>query len=66
MKAGKIEVLFICPRNAGRSRIVEGYLNARYGDRYYARSAGLQPGTINPLTILVMKEIGIDIGTQIL
>jgi len=60
-EARKIKVLFICSRNAGRSQMAEGYLNARYGNRYDARSAGFQSSRINPLTVLVMDEIGIDI-----
>jgi len=34
MNTEKIKVLFICSHNAGRSQMAEGYLNARYGDRY--------------------------------
>ncbi len=64
MNAEKIKVLFICSHNAGRSQIAEGYLNARYGDRYAARSAGFYSSTINPTTIRVMAEIGIDIASQ--
>ena len=63
-KMAKIKVLFICSRNAGRSQMAEGYLNARYGDRYDARSAGIHTGSVNPFTIRVMAEIGINTGTQ--
>ena len=62
MNADKIKVLFICSGNAGRSQMAEGYLNARFGDRYDARSAGFQSSPINPMTVRVMAEIGIDIG----
>jgi arsenate reductase (thioredoxin) len=64
MNTEKIKVLFICSHNAGRSQMAEGYLNARYGDRYDARSAGFRTSRINPVTIRVMGEIGIDIGTH--
>lgn len=64
MNTGKIKVLFICSHNAGRSQMAEGYLNARYGDRYEAMSAGFCASRINPATINVMAEIGIDIGAQ--
>lgn len=57
-----IRVLFICTLNAGRSQMAEGYLRARYGDRYEAFSAGTVASTINPLTILAMAEIGVDIS----
>ena len=64
MNTEKIKVLFICSHNAGRSQMAEGYLNARYGDRYDAMSAGFRASRINPTTIRVMAEIGVDIGTQ--
>jgi len=62
MNADKIKVLFICSGNAGRSQMAEGYLNARFGNRYDARSAGFESSPINPITVRVMAEIGIDIG----
>ena len=57
-------VLFICTHNAGRSQMAEGYLRARYGDRYEAFSAGTVVSTVNPLTVRVMAEPGIDISEQ--
>ena len=64
LKKEKIKVLFICSQNAGRSQMAEGYLNARYGNRYDARSGGFHTSPINPITVRVMAEIGIDIGTH--
>jgi arsenate reductase (thioredoxin) len=64
MTAEKLKVLFICSHNAGRSQIAEGYLNARYSNHYAARSAGFYSSAINPSTIRVMAEIGIDITSQ--
>ncbi len=55
-------VLFICTHNAARSQMAEGYLRARYGDRYEAFSAGTVASTVSPLAIRVMAEIGIDIS----
>jgi arsenate reductase (thioredoxin) len=55
-------VLFVCTHNAARSQMAEGYLNARYGDRYKAFSAGTEPGTLNPHAVRAMAEIGIDIS----
>ena len=57
-------VLFICTHNAGRSQMAEGYLRARYGDRYEAFSAGTVASTVSPLTVRVMAEIGVDISDQ--
>ena len=60
----KKRVLFICMHNSARSQMAEGFLNALYGDRYEARSAGIEPTRINPYAIKVMEEVGIDISTH--
>jgi arsenate reductase len=44
--------------------MAEALLNQLAGDRFEARSAGLEPGTLNHLAIEVMREIGIDISTN--
>jgi arsenate reductase len=56
----KRRVLFVCTHNAARSQMAEGYMNARYGDRYEAYSAGTWPGGLNPYAVRAMAEIGID------
>lgn len=53
----KKKVLFVCTHNAARSQMAEGYLNARYGDRYEAFSAGTAPGTLNPYAVWAKEEI---------
>jgi len=58
----KKKVLFVCTHNSARSQMAEGYMNARYGDRYEAFSAGTVPGTLNPYAVRAMAEIGIDIS----
>jgi len=51
--------------NAGRSQMAEGFFNKHAPRGYRAISAGTQPaGKINPLAVLAMKEIGIDITEQ--
>jgi len=60
----KPNVLFICTHNAARSQMAEGYLRARYGDRYDAFSAGTEVSTVSPYAIRTMLEIGIDISQQ--
>jgi len=42
--------------------MAESYLNVRYGDRFIAQSAGLEPGTLNPVVVEAMKEDGVDIS----
>jgi arsenate reductase len=47
--------------------MAEAWLNEICGDQFEAQSAGLEPGTVNPLAVEVMAEVGIDIskkGTQ--
>ena len=42
--------------------MAEAYLKKYASDKFDAESAGLEPGTLNPLAIEVMKEDGIDIS----
>ena len=44
--------------------MAEAWLNALCGDRFVAESAGLEPGTINPLVVEVMREAGIDLSQK--
>jgi arsenate reductase len=57
-------VLFICVHNSARSQMAEAWLNRIGGDAFAAESAGLEPGTINPLVVEVMKEVGIDLSEK--
>jgi arsenate reductase len=61
---GKKKVLFICTHNAARSQMAEGYLRAKYGNRYEAFSAGTEITRVHPMAIAVMQEIGIDISAH--
>ncbi len=58
------KVLFVCIHNSARSQMAEAYLNHLAGDRFEAESAGIEPGTLNPLAVEVMKEDGIDISAN--
>ena len=60
----KQKVLFICVHNSARSQMAESWLNHRCGEFFEAQSAGLEPGTLNPLAIEVMQKIGIDISEK--
>ena len=62
MSKDKTRVLFVCVHNSARSQMAETFLNALAGDRFEASSAGLEPGTLNPLAVEVMKEAGFDIS----
>jgi arsenate reductase len=58
----KIRILFVCVQNSARSQMAEAFLNALAGDAFSASSEGLNPSTLNPLAVEVMKEVGIDIS----
>ncbi|KAA0892116.1 arsenate reductase ArsC [Oryzomonas rubra] len=60
----KIKVLFVCVHNSARSQMAEAFLNHLAGDRFEAQSAGLEPGTLNPLAVEAMVEVGIDISAN--
>jgi arsenate reductase len=60
----KQKVLFVCIHNSARSQMAEAYLNQFCGIYFEAQSAGLEPGTLNPLVVEVMKEEGIDISRK--
>jgi arsenate reductase (thioredoxin) len=62
--AMKSKVLFICVHNSARSQMAEAWLNHFCGDFFEAESAGLEPGTLNPLAVEVMHEAGLDISKK--
>ena len=58
-------VLFVCVHNAGRSQMAAGWLRHLAGDRVEVLSAGSAPaGSINPVAVEAMAEVGIDIADQ--
>lgn len=58
----KPKILFICVHNSARSQMAEAFLNDIGGAGFEAQSAGLEPGTLNPLVVEVMREAGLDIS----
>lgn len=56
------KVLFVCTHNSARSQMAEGILNSFHSDRLHAYSTGSDPTQINPYSIKVLKEIGVDIS----
>src|SRR5882757_9080192 len=65
MDGGQIQkqkVLFICAHNSARSQMAAALLNETCGEFFDAQSAGLEPGTINPLVVEALLELGIDIS----
>ena len=58
----KKKVLFVCIHNSARSQMAEAFLNQFCGKEFEACSAGIEPGSLNPIVVEVMKEAGIDIS----
>jgi arsenate reductase (thioredoxin) len=57
-------VLFLCTGNSARSQMAEAFLRKYSGEAFEAHSAGLQPKGMNPFTVQVMQEVGIDVSSQ--
>ena len=55
-------VLFSCTLNSVRSPMAEGLLKHFLGHRIYVDSAGVRAHEIDPFTVSVMEEIGIDLS----
>jgi len=61
---GKTKVIFLCTGNSARSQMAEALLRKYADDHFEVYSAGFDPKPINPFTIKVMQEIGVDLGSH--
>ncbi|SIQ40970.1 arsenate reductase [Alkalispirochaeta americana] len=57
----KPRVLAICIHNSARSQMTEEFIRQAAGDSLEVVSAGIEPGTLNPVVVELLKEDGIDI-----
>jgi len=60
-------VLFVCLHNAGRSQMSRALFDAAAGGRHSSASAGSEAdpaGHVHPEVVVVMREVGIDIGDE--
>ena len=55
-----IRVLFVCTGNSARSIMAEALLRRHGSDRFEVHSAGTDPRGVNPLTLRVLADAGID------
>jgi arsenate reductase len=60
----KLRVLFVCIGNRARSQMAEGFLRHFAGDRFEVCSAGTVPKGLSPITVEVMREVGIDVSAH--
>lgn len=56
----KQKVLFLCTGNSARSQLGEALLRHRAGDEFEVYSAGLEPKGVNPYTVRVLEDKGLD------
>ncbi len=55
-------VLFVCIHNSARSQMAEELLRKLAGSHFEVESAGIEPGTLNPRVVEVLREVNIDIS----
>lgn len=55
-------VLFACTFNSVRSPMAAAIMQHLYGRFTYVRSAGVKAGALDPMSVEVMEEIGIEIA----
>ena len=60
----KQSILFVCTGNSARSQMAEAFVRKYAGDIFDAHSAGLEPKGVNPLTLQVMNEVGVNLSNQ--
>ena len=61
------KVIFICTGNSCCSQMAEGWASSLFSSLEKdgrAYSAGISPAGLNPLSVKVMSEVGIDISAQ--
>ena len=69
MVGRRVEVLFVCVHNAGRSQMAAAFAtvlgSARAGATLHARSAGSAPvSAVNPVVVAAMREAGLDVSRE--
>lgn len=57
-------VMFVCKKNSRRSHMAEGFARTLGDGKIAVTSSGLEASQVDPITIHVMSEIGIDISAQ--
>ena len=60
----KTRILFLCMGNSCRSKMAEAWTRALHGDRIEAWSAGAEAHGLDPCTLKVMAEAGVNMAGQ--
>ena len=54
-------ILFLCAANSTRSQMAAGLARKLFGTRLTVESVGSEPSHLNPYSIEVMREVGVDL-----
>lgn len=58
------KVMFVCKKNSRRSQMAEGFARTLGAGKIGVASSGLEASHVDPVSVQVMSEIGIDISNQ--
>ena len=58
----RCKILILCTGNSCRSQMAQGWINHFHSDKIECQSAGIEKHGLNPLAVLVMDEVGVDIS----
>ncbi|MDZ8189657.1 MAG: arsenate reductase, glutathione/glutaredoxin type [Nostoc sp. ChiSLP02] len=58
------KVMFVCKKNSRRSQMAEGFARRLGAGKISVNSSGLEASHVDPKTVDIMSEIGIDISNQ--
>ncbi|MGF1934129.1 MAG: arsenate reductase, glutathione/glutaredoxin type [Nostoc sp. ChiQUE02] len=58
------KVMFVCKHNSRRSQMAEGFMRIFGEGKVAVASSGLAASEVDPVTVEVMDEVGIDISNQ--
>lgn len=57
-------LMFVCKKNSRRSQMAEGFARTLGKGKIAVTSSGLEKSQVDPTTVQVMSEVGIDISNQ--
>ena len=58
-------IMFVCKHNSRRSHMAEGFARQLAPQSWRIESSGLEASKVDPLTVAVMYEVGVDISQQV-
>lgn len=58
------KIMFVCKKNSRRSQMAEGFARILGSGKVAVASSGLEASHVDPKTVEIMSEVGIDISNQ--